>query len=117
MAAEQVTKNERYREAFSALGTDVNYKDFQAHCKKTWGIQPPESTFYALRSQVKKEKAAPTRSTKLKVPTPAVKPPIPTAKSPTCAVSDLPTLLTDTRAILADFGGDKEALIKFIAAL
>jgi hypothetical protein len=122
--AVEVTKTARYREAFSELGTDVSHKEFSAYCKKKWGIEPPESTFYNLKSQVKKEKAAPARSAKLKVPAPSVKPPTQAPKTPTaaaktatCAVADLPTLLNNTKEILADFGGNKEALIKFIAAL
>lgn len=115
MSSENISKAERYREAFGKLGLDVPFKDFVEYCKKTWNIEPPNSAFYSIRGALQKA-ASPQTATKSNAAKKVGGKPK-TITAPVRTVADLPEILANTRALLDTFEGDKESLIRFVAAL
>ncbi len=114
--AEKVNKSEVYRQTFKDMGLDVAFADFAAHIKKKHDFEVPASAFYSIRTKLQGGTAAggKKRGRKAAPPTPS----LPTTTSPSAfSVSDLPAVLGDVRKVIAQFGGDKESLMRTIATL
>ena len=98
------TKTGKYRQALEDLGLDVPFATFAEYCKSKLGMDSvADSSFYAIRKEMRDEAAAISEE--------------PKQASHSLAVTDLPALLQQTRDLLAKFGDDKEALIGFIRAV
>lgn len=113
-------KTDAYRAMFKKYGVDISISDFREKIEKEHGIKGddvPHSAFYAVKKEfidAKKEPVAKPVSPPEPPPTP-VAPPVVADSS--VAVEDLPVLMSEARALLSRFKGNKAALVKFIAGL
>lgn len=115
--ADTQSKAEKYRKAFVELGLDVNYGEFAAYLKKHHHLEVPQSTFYAIRKELKKPSGA-GESAPVSLPNkPVEQPPVEKPEVRSLPLDELPKLLEQGRGLLARFGGDHEAAVKFIRAL
>jgi hypothetical protein len=106
-----------------ALGAEVNYTDFADYCRSEYGFETvPRSQFFAAKKEYREALDAGeiVEDNTIDEPVPASvqrhAEPEP-SDSALIRVIDLPDLLGQARALLDRFGGDKDALAKFLRAL
>lgn len=121
------TKTAAYRKAFEALGGGATFEDFEAYCKDKLGVTDVQrSSYYSLRREYPAKEAQNGHANGHAVQVAAARvtapPDEPAAEAPAQArpsvfLDELPQLLEQARGLVARFGGDKEACIRFLRAV